>query len=350
MVPFLNMQARYRRTAAAVEAAVLAGMRSGQYIGGPVLAEAERAIATLTGREHGVGMPSGTASITQILQAMGIGAGDEVIVPAVTFFATAGAVLRAGAIPVIVDVLPDRPLLDPDAVAAALSPRTAAVMPVHLFGSEAPHPEVPVPVIDDAAQAVGAAPAVGRGIAAALSFYPTKVLGALGDGGMVVCDDAALAGRVRELGFHGLRGPHIHHRTGSVMGGNSRLDALDAAALLAQLPDLPARIAERRAIAARYDAIVGDRAVPRDAGGPVSIYCIRHPDREALQARLLTAGVQTSIYYPRSLSDQPALSDCPRLPTPNAERFCAEAVALPCHEGMPEADIAAVCAALEARL
>ncbi|MFT5681454.1 MAG: UDP-2-acetamido-2-deoxy-ribo-hexuluronate aminotransferase [Myxococcota bacterium] len=350
MVPFLNMQARYGRTSEAVEAAMLAGMRSGYYIGGPVLKEAEQAIAALMGRKHGVGVANGTVAITQILEAMGIGAGDEVIVPAVTFFATAGAVLRAGATPVIVDVLPDRPLMDPDSVAAALSPRTAAVMPVHLFGDVCPHPVVSVPVIDDAAQAVGASPAAGKGIAAALSFYPTKILGVLGDGGMAVCDDEDLSHRIRRLGFHGQLGPHLHYRTGAAMGGNSRLDSLAAGVLLAQLPDLPVRIAERQTIAARYDAVVGDMVVPRDPGSPVSIYCIRHPNRDAFRDRLVAAGVSSAIYYPRSLSAQPALADCPRQPTVNAERFCNEAVALPCYEGMPEEDIAAVCSALSACL
>ena len=346
MVPFLDMQTRYRRTAEAVEPAVLAGMRSGRYIGGPVVSEAEQAIAKLLGHRHGVGVANGTVAITQILQAMGIGAGDEVIVPAATFFATAGAVLRAGATPVLVDVLAQRPLLDPDAVRAALSPRTAAVMPVHLFGDVAPHPKVPVPVIDDAAQAVGACPAAGKGIAAAVSFYPTKILGVLGDGGMVLCDDPQLAGRVRELGFHGQRAAYHHHLTAGAMGGNSRLDALAAAALLAQLPDLGTRIQLRQAIAARYDAVVGELAIPRDPGSPVSIYCIRHPERDALRERLQEQGVQTAIYYPRALTEQPALAGCPRQPTPNAERFCAEALALPCYEGMPMADVEATCAAL----
>ena len=163
---------------------------------------------------------------------------------------------------------------------------------------------------------------------------------------MVVCNDEDLSSRIRRLGFHGQLGPHLHDRIGGVMGGNSRLDALAAAALLAQLPDLPVRIAERQAIAARYDAVVSDRAVPRDSGSPVSIYCIRHPDRDAFRERLLAAGVSSAVYYPRPLSVQPALADCPRHSTVNAERFCAEAVALPCYEGMPEEDIAAVCQAL----
>ena len=340
------MKARYQRTASQMEAAMLAGMRSGYYIGGPVLAEAEQAIASVMGRQLGVGVANGTVAITQILQAMGIGAGDEVIVPAVTFFATAGAVRKSGATPVIVDVLPDTPLMDPDSALAALSPRTAAVMPVHLFGNVAPHPAVEVPVIDDAAQSVGATPPANHGLISAVSFYPTKILGVMGDGGMVLCDDPALARRVKELGFHGQRAAHQHHLTNGAMGGNSRLDALAAGVLLAQLPDLPERIRIRQAIAARYDAVVGALAVPRDPGSPVSIYCIQHPERDALRARLLAAGIQTAIYYPRTLAQQPALADCPRQPTPNADRFCAEALALPCFEGLSSAHVDAVCAAL----
>jgi len=282
-----------------------------------------------------------------LLQACGIGAGDEMIVPAVTFFSTAGAIARAGAVPVIVDVLPDRPLLDPDAARAAVTPRTRAVMPVHLFGNAAPHPEIGVPVLDDAAQAVGATPPVGRGAAAAISFYPTKILGAFGDGGMILTDDPALAERARALGFHGLVGPHLHETVDGVVGGNSRLDAVQAAALVAQLPDLPARIRARRQIAAQYDTVVGAMASPRDAGSPVSIYALRHPTRDAFRERMAARGVQTAVYYPRPLGAQPALAGCPHHLTPNAERFCAEAVALPCYEGMPSEHVEVVLDALK---
>lgn len=349
-VPFLDMAARAAPTAPAVEAAVLAVLRTGRYIGGPPVARCEARIAALLGRAHGVGVPSGTAALSQILQALGIGLrpDDEVIVPAVTFFSTAGAVLRAGATPVLADVLPDRPLLDPDAARALLTRRTRLVLPVHLFGDMAPHPsDLGVPVVDDAAQAVGAAPPVGQGLAAAVSFYPTKILGAVGDGGMVVTDDPDLAQRVRDLGFHGMTEPHLHHRTAGHMGGNSRLDAVQAAAILAQVDDLPRRIAARRAIAARYDAVLDELALRRDPGSPVSIYTLRHPQREALAQRLRQRGVQTALYYPCDLSQQPALQGCPRGATPHAARFCAEALALPCHEGMPDAHIDHVVASLK---
>lgn len=349
-IPFLDMQARYRRVQESVEAATLGVLRSGRYIGGPQVSACEQAIAGVMGRQHGIGAPSGTAAITKLCRALGLQPGDEVIVPAVTFFSTAGGILRAGATPVVVDVLPDRPLMDPDAARAARTPRTKAVMPVHLFGDAAPTVDIGVPVIDDAAQAVGADPPVSCGVASAISFYPTKILGALGDGGMIVTDDEDLAARAQALGFHGLIGPHLHERTAGHMGGNARLDAVQAAALLAQLDDLPTRISLRRRVAARYDAAVGDLAVPRAPGSPVSIYCIRHPDRDAFQARMLARGVQTAVYYPRAMTDQPALAGCPRHPSPNAEAFCREAVALPCYEAMPEDHVDRVVEALRASL
>ena len=164
---------------------------------------------------------------------------------------------------------------------------------------------------------------------------------------MIVTDDADLAKDARALGFHGLIGPHLHERTQGHMGGNSRLDAVQAAAIEAQLDDLPQRIARRRAIAAQYDAVLGDLALPRDVGSPVSIYAIRHPDRDALQQRLLAHGVQTAVYYPRPLTEQPALSDCPRHAAPNAAAFCRETLALPCYEAMPDAHVAHVLDALQ---
>ncbi|MEL6346116.1 MAG: DegT/DnrJ/EryC1/StrS family aminotransferase [Myxococcota bacterium] len=322
-------------------------MRSGRYIGGPVVERCEAAVAGLMGRAHGVGASSGTAAITRLLQARGVRSGQEIIVPAVTFFSTAGAILRAGAVPVIADVLADRPLLDPDAVRSVRTPRTVAVMPVHLFGDRAPHPDIDgLPVLDDAAQAVGATPPPTHGAAAAISFYPTKILGAIGDGGMILTDDPDLAARSRALGFHGIVGPHLHEQTAGHMGGNCRLDAIQAAAILAQLDDLPIRIRRRQAIARRYDAIAGEMALPRDPGSPVSVYVLRHPDRDRARAQLSDAGVQTAVYYPRPLSAQPALADCPRGPTPNAQAFCAQALALPCHEALTDDQVDAVMDAL----
>lgn len=350
MVPMQDLAARHRRVAKAVEDGVLGVLRSGRYVGGPVVDAAESQVATRLGRRHGIGAGSGTRALAKALRALDVGPGDEVVVPAVTFFATAGAVLHAGATPVVVDVLPDRPLMDPDAARAAIGPRTRAVVPVHLFGSAAPRLDVPVPVVDDSAQSVGASPPAGQGVIEAVSFYPTKVLGAAGDGGLVATDDDALAQTLRALGFHGMTEPNVHGRVGRHVGGNDRLDAVQAAVLLGHLDDLDARIARRREIAARYDRVLGELAVPRDPGSPVSVYVLRHPERDRLRQALSDRGVASAVYYPLSLSAQPALGgDRHRSlrTTPNATAFCDQALALPCAAVLDDADVDHVIACLE---
>lgn len=347
----VDLAARHARIAERVEDRVLAVLRSGRYVGGPVVAEAEGAVAGLLGRHHGVGINSGTDALKLALMALGVGPGDEVIAPAVSFFATAESILHTGATPVLVDVRPDRPLLDPDAVRAALSPRTRAVVPVHLFGDDAGTFDPGVPVVDDSAQVVGASPPCGAGVLAAVSFYPTKVLGAAGDGGLVATDDPDLADKVRRLGSHGMPRFYVHEEIAGHVGGNSRLDAVQAAVLLGHLDDLPARIARRRAIAARYDQLLGDLPLPRDPGSPVSVYCIRHPRRDALQQLLREAGIGTAVYYPLPMNAQPLLGGdmaAAARTTPNAVAFCREALALPCHAAMSDEDVERVAGTLRA--
>ncbi len=345
MIPLVDVAGRHARVAAEVERRVAAVLASGRWVGGPEVAACEAAVAHLAGRAHGVGVASGTDAEGGEGQGQGVGPGDEVIVPAVSFFATAGAVVRLGARPVIADVLDDRPLMDPDAARALVGPRTRAVVPVHLFGAAAPEPDLGLPVVDDAAQAAGSEPFPGRGAAAALSFYPTKVLGGAGDGGMVVTDDPALARRVRALGHHGAAGPHLHERVAGHVGGNSRLDAVQAAVVLAHLADLPARLARRRAIAAAYRAALGDLCLPASPGSNEAVFCLRHPERDRLADALARRGVATAVYYPRPLTEQPALAGLLRAdqpPAPRAARFCAEALAIPCHVGMSDADVVRV--------
>ena len=339
-----------RASAEAVEARVLAVLRSGRWIGGPVVAEAERALADLFGMAHGVGVNSGTDALVLALMACGVGPGDDVIVPAVSFFATASAVVLVGARPVIVDVLPDRPLLDPAAVRQAWSPRVKAVVPVHLFGMAAPHiaglPDYAL-VVDDLAQAAGAQTPVGQGPIAALSLYPTKVLAGAGDGGAVLTDSAELAERVRALGSHGL-GPEGAVRVQGHVGRNSRLDALQAAVVLGRLPDLARRLEHRRVLAMRYQDALGAKVLVPGRGRPVSVLCLRSRQRDVLRARLLAAGIEATIYYPRPLHHEPALDGLARTgPCPNAERFCAEALALPCHAGMSLDDVDDVIAVIQ---
>jgi len=342
-IGLVDLARRHAAVAEAVEARVLEVLRSGRYIGGPVVAELEERIAARMGAAHGVGVGSGTDGLGLALQAVGVGADDEVIVPAMSFFATAGAVLQLGAIPVVVDVLPDRPLMDPAAAAAARTERTRAVVPVHLFGSGAALPDVDVPCVVDAAQAMGANPRLPCGAMAVLSFYPTKVLGGAGDGGMVLTDDARMARRVRALANHG-------GATHEIPGSNSRLDALQAAVLLAHLEVLDDRIARRRTIAGRLDAAASGRALPRDPGSPVTVWALRHPDRGNLAGALEDAGIECRVYYRTPLSDAPAMAGRCRVPAPlsHAVAFCQEVLALPCHADLSEAEVDRIVGVLEA--
>lgn len=332
-----DLAARHARVAERVESAVIGVLRSGRYVGGPVVEEAEARVAALMGWAHGVGVNSGTDALTLAIQALGVGPGDEVVVPAVTFFATAEAVLRAGATPVVGDVREDLPLLDPARL--PLGPRTKLVIAVHLYGERCALGSLPVPVLDDAAQCAGADPPVRTGVLGAVSFYPTKNLGAAGDGGMVLADDPDQAARARRLGSHGMPEPNVHERVAGHVGGNSRLDAVQAAVLLAHLDDLPARTARRREHAARYDAGLPPwaRRLPRSPGHPVHQYVVRVPRRDALRRHLAEAGVESAVYYPHPVDRQPAMSPGP--PTPHAARFCAESLALPVHEGLGPAEI-----------
>ncbi len=341
-VELVDLRRRHARVAAKVEAGVIEVLRSGRYVGGPQVTELESRVAARMGCTQGVGVGSGTDGLRLALQALNVGPGDEVIVPALSFFATAGAVLELGAVPVVVDVLEDRPLMDAEAAAAAISPKTRAVVPVHLFGNAATLPALGVPILVDAAQAMGASPSLPTGDVAVLSFYPTKVLGGAGDGGMVLTDDAELASRVRELGSHG---GHAHRTAGT----NSRLDAVQAAVLLAHLTTLAERVARRQAIAVQLDRAASGRALPRDPGSPVTVWALRHPDRDGLAGACESAGIASRVYYPAPLSDALAMAGRCRVPgpLPHAVASCEEVLALPCHADLTEAEVARICQVLE---
>ncbi len=338
MIRLVDTVARHEQVALAVESGVRDVLRSGRYVGGPVVAEAEATAARMFGRAHGVGVSSGTDALTLAILALGIGPGDEVIVPAISFFATTEAVIAAGATPVFVDVGDDA-CLDPNRARAALTARTRLVIAVHLYGTMCEPPDLGVPVLDDAAQAVGGAPPRARGVLTAVSTYPTKTWGAAGDGGFVLGDDPELIDRIRRLGNHGMTAMHVHERVMGVVGRNSRLDAVQAAVLLAHAPHVPARVARRRAIAARYDADLPSAysRVPRDKGSPIGVYVVRCARREELRAALAERGVETSVYYPRPMGRQPAISGAARCP--RADQLCDELLALPAHEGLSDADV-----------
>ena len=336
-IPFFDMKTRFDvKTLQALQMRANEVIVSGQYIGGDSVDAFEAWMAELHGvsSECAVGVANGTDALMLAFAALGIGAGDKVIIPAICFYATAGAVLRLGATPVAVDVLADRPLLDPAAVSAALDDKVKAVVPVHLFGEPCPPLRVGVPIVEDKAQMALTGRLIGH--CATLSFYPTKILGALGDAGMVICRDIEIARHIRRLASHG--GPD-HECISGHSGWNSRLDSIQAAMLMAQRDGLSGRLDRRRDIAARYDQAFGSVALHR-TGAACSVYtvCVRNRDRvrEILQA----AGIGTKIYYPKPLVDYSGVQQGG--PIPNAIQYCKTTLSLPFHEGLSDADVVKV--------
>jgi dTDP-4-amino-4,6-dideoxygalactose transaminase len=329
----VDIGGRHDRLAESIEASVLQVLRSGRYVGGPVVEQLEARMASRLECAWGLGCNSGTDALVLALKALGIGPGDRVAVPAISFFATASSVLLAGAEPVFCDVLPDRPLLDPDQVPDGV----AAVMPVHLFGALCPIP-VGLPVVSDAAQVAGWGHGRPPGELATLSFYPTKTLGAAGDSGMILGDDPALRDRLRLLHSHGEAPRGVHRQ----LGWNSRLDAIQAAILLVHLGDLDRRVARRREIAARYEQALDHLApLPRDPKDAVHQFVLCTDGRDQLRAHLERAGVETAVYYPLPIDAQPLFCGS-EFPTPadsscpNAQHFAERCLALPCHASLSE--------------
>jgi dTDP-4-amino-4,6-dideoxygalactose transaminase len=330
-----------------------------QFILGPEVEAFEREIAAMIGAGHAIGVSSGTDALLAALMALRIDAGDEVVTSSYTFFATAGSIVRLGARPVFVDIDPQTFNIDVEGVARAVSPRTRAIVPVHLFGQCAdmqPLIEVAaagVPVIEDAAQAIGATyggrQAGTLGHMACFSFFPTKNLGAFGDGGLVTTDDPELAARVRLLRNHGAERQYFHR----LVGGNFRLDALQAAVLRVKAPRLAGWTAARQRNARRYaelfrQAGLQDRiALPSEAPDRTHIYhqfVIRVPGRDRVKAALDARGVRTAIYYPVPLHLQECFSHLGyrRGDLPHAEAAASESLALPIYGELTEAQQAHV--------
>jgi dTDP-4-amino-4,6-dideoxygalactose transaminase len=331
---------------------VLAG---GRFIFGPEVDAFEAEFADYVGARHAVGVGNGTDAITIALRALGVGPGDEVVVPSFTFYASAEAIPPTGARPVFCDVDPDTFCVTADSVRAALTPRTKAVIAVHLFGNVAPVAEIAalgVPVLEDAAQALGSTTDGGRpgtlGAIATFSFFPSKNLGAFGDGGAVTTDDDALADRVRMLRFHGSR----EKETFELVGFNSRLDALQAAILRAQLPYLDGWCAGRRAAAAHYSdaglgALVRLPTVPARTDPAWHLYVIRHARADELAAALKAAGIGHKAYYRRPTHLQPAMAEYrPAGPLPGTELAAREHLAIPMSPVLSEEQAEAVVAAV----
>ncbi len=337
-IPLIDVKAQYAPLIPELEERFSAVLESGRFIFGPEVEAFEREAAAFLGVPHAIGVANGTDALVLSLEALGIGHGDEVICPAFTFYATAETIARVGATPVFADIDPATLNLDPDDVAARITPRTKAVVAVHLFGRPAPLAELGalgLPLIEDAAQAFGADGVAGTGVCSTFSFFPTKNLFALGDGGLVTCLDDEIAERVRMLRFHGSR----DKKTFELVGTNSRLDAVQAAMLRVFLPRLTGWNAARREAAARYGDLGLGEAVelPVDDPGHVyHMYVVRSARRAEIVSVLAEAGIASASYYVTPLHLQPALAflGYERGALPETERMAAENLALPMWGGI----------------
>ncbi len=337
-VPLFDPTSPQAPLRADIRAAVHRVLDNGQFILGPEVQAFETEFAAYLGAGHAIGVANGTEAITVALRALGVGPGDEVIVPSFTFWASAEAIPATGATPVFCDVDPDTMCVTADTVRAALTPKTKAVIAVHLFGNVAPIAEIEalgVPVIEDAAHSLGATSESGRpgsiGTLATLSFYPSKNLGAFGDAGAVLTRDAELADRVTMLRFHGSRDKVTYEQ----VGYNSRLDELQAAILRVQLPHLDAWADHRREAAGWYaDAGLGEWAeLPKPTAGADPawhLYVIRTEQSEALERALPEAGIGARSYYRVPVHRQPAMAHLAAgALLPGTDRAAHEHLAIP---------------------
>jgi dTDP-4-amino-4,6-dideoxygalactose transaminase len=319
-----------RRMAAVVE--------GGRFILGPEVAGFEEDFAAHLGARYAIGVANGTDAITIALRAMGVGPGDEVVVPSFTFYASAEAIPPTGATPVFCDIDPDTFCVTAETVRAALTPRTKAVIAVHLFGNVAPVAEIEalgVPVLEDAAQAAGSTSPAGRpgalGTVGTFSFFPSKNLGAFGDGGAITTSDEAIAERARMLRFHGSRDKVTYEHVGT----NSRLDELQAAVLRVQLPHLDGWADGRRAAAGHYEAAglaeLVELPLPTAGAAPAwHLYVVRHERADELHAALATEGIGSKPYYRTPVHAQPAMAPWPpAVPLPGTAEAARTHLAIP---------------------
>ncbi|OJW24572.1 MAG: transcriptional regulator [Planctomycetales bacterium 71-10] len=357
-VPALNLRAQYRTIRDEIEPVVREVMETQGFVMGPEVANLESEIAEYCGAAHAVGCASGTDALLLPLMAIDLGPGDEVITTPYTFFATGGSIWRTGARPVFVDIEPDTFNIDPGAIEAAITERTKAIIPVHLYGQAAdmdPIREIAarrdLMVLEDAAQAIGAAYNGRRtgtlGTVAAFSFYPSKNLGGFGDGGMVATDDPVLARRIARLRVHGMEPKYHHHEVGL----NSRLDALQAAVLRVKLRHLDEWTVARREAADRYRDLFASHGMDEMVRLPVerpgnyhvyNQYVVRVPAsiRDDMRQHLAERKIGTEIYYPIPLHLQPCFASlgCKPGDFPRTEAAARETIALPIYPELTEAE------------
>ena len=357
-IPFMTLAPR--EDAAEVRRAIERVVGSGWYVLGPEVEAFEAEFAAAMGGAASVGVGNGTDALALILRALGIGAGDEVITSPLSAAYSALAIVMAGARPVFADIDPVRLTIDPEQIARAIGPKTRAIMPVHLYGQPADMDAIGrlasrhnLAVVEDCCQAhlatCGGRPVGTFGVAAAFSFYPTKNLGALGDGGAVVTNDRGLANRIKRL-RNGGQSDRYHHVEPGI---NSRLDEMQAAVLRARLPFLAGWTARRRELAAQYRAALAGvgpaiGVQPElDPGHVYHLFVVRAADRAALQRRLIEDQIETLIHYPIPIPRQPAMADARPAECPAANRACEEVLSLPLHPGLSNEDVNTVAAALK---
>jgi dTDP-4-amino-4,6-dideoxygalactose transaminase len=346
-VPLLDLQAQYAPLRDDILSALTRVADSQRFIMGPEIDALEHELAQMLGIPHAISVSSGTDAVLLALMALGVGPDDEVVTSTYSFFATAGAVVRVGATPVLVDIDPVTFNIDTAQAIAAMTPRTKAIIPVHLFGLCADldplldaASRAGIPIVEDAAQAIGATyksrPAGGIGAFGCFSFFPSKNLGAFGDAGLLTAIDATLAKRARLLRTHGMEPKYYHH----VVGANFRMDALQAAVLRVKAPHLQAWTEGRRANAARYRQLFRAAGLddfvtlPIEPPNQFHIYnqfVIRTPERDALKQHLDAEGIGNEIYYPVPFHLQPCFANLgyARGAFPHAERAAAESLAIP---------------------
>lgn len=349
MVPIVDLSRRAARYGNDYLDAARRVLARGHLLLGDELVGFEAEFAAFAGADHCVAVGSGATAIQLGLAALGVGPGDEVLVPAFTAVPTASAVCALGAVPVPVEVDPATAAMDLDAARRAVTERTTAVVPVHLYGRPAPLPTdlaaLGLPILEDAAQAHGAVgPAHGRPSAAtAYSFYPTKNLGGVGDGGALVTDDGDLATLVRRLRKHGMSEQYVH----TEISQSSRISELECAWLRLLLPDLAAANARRREVVAAYRAAAPDLAWHADH--PQHVYhlaVVRVSERERVRAALAGRGVGSGVHYPLAMTEQPAYRHFVRAACPEAEGWAASCLSLPCFPEITDDEVAVVCGAL----
>jgi dTDP-4-amino-4,6-dideoxygalactose transaminase len=357
-VPFLTLVPE-GEDAADVKRAIERVVDRGWFVLGPEVEAFEAEFAAAMGAPHAVGVGTGTDAIALVLRALGIGDGDEVITTPLSAAYSALAIMMAGARPVFADIDPERLTIDPDHIEAAITSRTRALLPVHLYGQPADMTAVErvaarhgLAIVEDCCQA-HLATSDGRpvgtiGVAGAFSFYPTKNLGALGDGGAVITTDPALAERIKRLRNGGQSGRYQHQEPGI----NSRLDEMQAAILRARLPRLRAWTDARRRLAATYRAELARASITvppeRDPGHVYHLFVVRSEARRELQSHLAARGIETLIHYPIPITRQPALAAAAPSACPTADRICDEIVSLPLHPALGEDDVRHIAAAVNA--